>query len=274
VTVARIEARFADLERQGRAAFVSYVMAGDPDLETSWAILEGLPAAGADLIELGFPFSDPMAEGPPIQRAALRALKAGVNLKGVLALAGRFRATDAATPVVLMGYLNPLLSYGLVAFARDAAAAGIDGVIVVDCPPEESGPLNAELAAEGLAVIRLVAPTTDDARLPLVLDGARGFIYCVSVAGVTGGKEADATVVAAAVTRVRRLTSLPVGVGFGIRTPARAAEVARVCDAAVVGSALVDEIAEAIAHNRDPAVNVLETAARLAKAVRSARAAE
>ena len=272
MTAARLEARFAELARQGRAAFISYVMAGDPDLEISRAILEGLPAAGADLIELGIPFSDPMAEGPPIQRAALRALKAGMNLEGVLGLAAGFRAADKATPIILMGYLNPLLSYGLADFARDAAAARVDGVIVVDCPPEESGPLDGALAAEGLAVIRLVALTTDDARLPLVVEGARGFIYCVSVAGVTGQKEADAAVVAAAVIRVRRVSPLPVAVGFGIRTPARAAEVARVCDGAVVGSALVDAIAEAIAHNRDPAVNVLETAARLAKAVRSARA--
>jgi tryptophan synthase alpha chain len=271
LTAARIEARFAELSRQGRAGFVSYVMAGDPDPETSLAILDGLAGAGADLIELGFAFSDPMAEGPPIQRAALRALKAGMTLAGALALVRRFRDANAATPLILMGYLNPLLTYGLGAFARDAAAAGVDGVIIVDCPPEEAGPLTAALEAEHIALIRLVAPTTDDTRLRLVLSGARGFVYCVSVAGVTGQKEADAAAVAKAVARVRKVSSLPVAVGFGIRTQQRAAEVARVADAAVVGSALVDAIAEALAHNRDPVAKVLETAAGLAKAVHAAR---
>jgi len=271
MTVQRIDARFAALAKEDRAAFVAYVMAGDPDAETALAILKGLPAAGADIIELGYPFSDPMAEGPPIQRASLRALQSGMTLKGTLDLAARFRQGDATTPIILMGYLNPLLTHGLDAFARDAAAAGVDGLIAVDCPPEEAGPLTDALEAEGLALIRLAAPTTDDARLAIVVRRTSGFVYYVSVAGVTGAKEADAAAVAPAVARVRAASGLPVAVGFGIRTPQRAAEVARVADAAVVGSALVDQIAEAIAQNRDPVPKVLDTAAALAKAVRSAR---
>jgi len=271
MSVARIDARFAALARENRAAFVAYIMAGDPDAETSLAILEGLPAAGADIIELGIPFSDPMADGPSIQRAAIQALKAGMTPRGVLDLARRFRERDAATPIILMGYLNPLLTHGLAAFARDAAAAGVDGLIVVDCPPEEADPLTDALEAEDLALIRLAAPTTDDARLAVVVRRTSGFVYYVSVAGVTGAKEADAEAVAPAVARVRAASGLPVAVGFGIRTPARAAEVARVADGAVVGSALVDQIAEAIAQNRDPVPKVLDTAAALAKAVRFAR---
>jgi len=267
----RIQARFAELARKNQAGFIAYVMAGDPDAETALAILKGLPAAGADLIELGMPFSDPMADGPPIQRAALRALASGMTLDGVLDLARRFRLTDRVTPIVLMGYLNPIVSRGYDAFAAAAASAGIDGLIAVDCPPEEAGPLTDALEAEGLALIRLAAPTTDDARLAIVVRRTSGFVYYVSVAGVTGAKEADAAAVAPAVARVRAASGLPVAVGFGIRTPQRAAEVARVADAAVVGSALVDQIAEAIAQNRDPVPKVLDTAAALAKAVRSAR---
>jgi tryptophan synthase alpha chain len=271
LTAPRIEARFAALAREGRAGFVAYVMAGDPDTETSLAILEGLAGAGADLIELGMPFSDPMADGPAIQRAAIRALAGGMTLTGVLALARRFRGGDAETPLVLMGYLNPLVTYGFARFAAAAAAAGVDGMIVVDCPPEEAGPLADALDAEDLALIRLAAPTSDDARLQIIAARTRGFIYYVSVAGVTGGKEADAGAVAPAVARVRAAGGLPVAVGFGIRTPERAAEVARIADAAVVGSALVEEIAGAIALKRDPAAKVLETVAQLANAVRSAR---
>ena len=267
----RIDRRFAALKAEDRAAFVAYVMAGDPDVATSLAIMKGLPAAGADLIELGFPFSDPMAEGPPIQRASQRALKAGMTLKGALELVRAFRGDDADTPVILMGYLNPIESYGRDAFARDAAEAGVDGLIVVDCPPEEAGPLNAALKANGVALIRLAAPTTDDARLPAVVKDTAGFVYYVSVAGVTGAKEADAAAVAPAVERIRKASGLPVAVGFGIRTPERAAEVARVADAAVVGSALVDEIARALGTNQDPAAKVLETAAALAQGVRFAR---
>lgn len=271
MTVQRIDARFAALKAEGRAAFVAYVMAGDPDADTALAILKGLPGAGADIIELGFPFSDPMAEGPPIQRAALRALKGGATLRSTLDLARRFREGDAATPIVLMGYLNPLMSYGFEAFATDAAQAGIDGVIVVDCPPEEAGPLADALDATQVALIRLATPTSDDERLKVVVERTSGFVYYVSVAGVTGVKEADAAVVAPAVARVRRASGLPVAVGFGIKTEERAAAVARVADAVVVGSALVDEVAAAMAANQPAAPKVLQTAARLAQAVRGAR---
>lgn len=272
MTVQRLDARFAELKREGRAGFVAYVMAGDPDPAASLAVIKGLPGAGADVIELGFPFSDPMADGPAIQRAALRALQAGMTLQGTLALATRFREDDATTPIVLMGYLNPILSYGLEAFATDAAGAGVDGVIVVDCPPEEADPLLAAFDPAGLALIRLATPTTDDARMPTVVRRTSGFVYYVSVAGVTGVKAADAQVVAPAVARVRAASGLPVAVGFGIRTPEQAAAVAKVADAAVVGTALVDAGAEAVAQNRDPVAKVLETASALAKAVRSARA--
>jgi tryptophan synthase alpha chain len=272
MSVERLQRCFDVLRREGRAGFVAYVMAGDPDAETALSVLQGLPAAGADIIELGFPFSDPMADGPAIQRAALRALKAGMTLAGTLDLARRFRAGETATPLVLMGYLNPILSYGVERFATDAAAAGVDGLIVVDCPPEESDPLADALDAAGVALIRLATPTTDEARLPAVVRRTSGFVYYVSVAGVTGVKSADATAIAPAVERVRRASSLPVAVGFGIRTGEQAAAVARIADAAVVGSALVDAIADSHTQNRDPVSKVLETAAGLAKAVRSARA--
>lgn len=271
MTTARIDARFAALKAQGRAGFVAYVMAGDPDAETALAILRGLPGAGADLIEVGFPFSDPMAEGPPVQRAAQRGLKAGMTLKGTLDLIRRFREGDAATPVILMGYLNPLDTWGLAPFARAAAEAGVDGLIIVDCPPEEAGPLVAALEAAGLSLIRLATPTTDDRRLPAVVKGTSGFVYYVSVAGVTGVKEADAAAVAPAVARVRAASGLPVAVGFGIKTPERAAEVARVADAVVVGSALVDEVAAGLEMNEDVTTRVLNKAAALAKGVRGAR---
>jgi tryptophan synthase alpha chain len=270
----RIEARFAALKAQGRAAFIAYVMAGDPDAATSLDILKALPAAGADLIELGFPFSDPMAEGVPIQKAAQRALAAGMTVKGVLEIAARFREIDQATPIILMGYLNNLESYGFARFADDAAAAGVDGLIVVDCPPEEADPLVDALDAQGLALIRLATPTTDDERLKIVARRTRGFVYYVSVAGVTGTKAADAAAVAPAVARVRLATGLPVAVGFGIRTPERAGAIARVADAAVVGSALVDEIAAAKADGSDPVVRVAAAARALADAVRQARVPE
>jgi tryptophan synthase alpha chain len=270
----RIEARFAALKAQGRAAFIAYVMAGDPDPATSLEILKALPAAGADLIELGFPFSDPMAEGVPIQKAAQRALAAGMTVKGVLEMTARFREGDQATPIILMGYLNNLESYGFARFAADAAAAGVDGLIVVDCPPEEADPLVDALDAEGLALIRLATPTTDDERLKIVARRTRGFVYYVSVAGVTGAKAADAAAVAPAVARVRLATGLPVAVGFGIRTPERAGAIARVADAAVVGSALVDEIAAAAVDGSDPVARVAAAVRALADAVRHARVPE
>ena len=271
MTVDRIDRRFAALRTEGRAAFVAYVMAGDPDAGTSLRILSGLVEAGADILELGFPFSDPMAEGPPIQRASQRALKAGMTVSGTLDVVRAFRQADSETPLILMGYLNPLLSYGLDRFAENASSAGADGMIVVDCPPEEAGPLHKALKSHGVALIRLAAPTTDAARLPAVVRDTAGFVYYVSVAGVTGTKEADADAVAPAVQRLRDASGLPVAVGFGINTPARAAEVARVADAAVVGSALVNIIAQAIEANEDPTPKVVETARALAQAVRFAR---
>jgi tryptophan synthase alpha chain len=271
VSKARIDARFAALKAEGRAAFVAYVMAGDPDAATALDILKGLPGAGADIIELGYPFSDPMAEGPPIQRAAQRALAKGMTLKGTLDLVRAFREGDEATPVILMGYLNPLITWGFDGFAREAAAAGVDGVIVVDCPPEEADPLADAFDAAGISLIRLATPTSDDHRLTTVVRRTSGFVYYVSVAGVTGVKEADADAVAPAVARVRKASGLPVAVGFGIRTPERAAEIARVADAAVVGSALVDEVAASLAVNEDVTARVLSKVNSLAKAVRSAR---
>ena len=271
MTKDRIDRRFAALKAEGRAAFVAYVMAGDPDAATALEIVRGLPAAGADIIELGFPFSDPMAEGPTIQRASQRALAKHMTLTGTLDIVRAFREGDRDTPIILMGYLNPLMNRGFTTFARQAAEAGVDGLIVVDCPPEEADPLSDALEAEGLSLIRLAAPTTDDARLPAVIRRTSGFVYYVSVAGVTGVKEADADAVAPAVQRIRKASGLPVAVGFGIRTPERAAEVARVADAAVVGSALVDEIESAAKLNENVTEKVLLKASELAKAVRSAR---
>lgn len=271
MTKDRIDRRFAALKAENRAGFVTYVMAGDPDAATTLSVLKGLPGAGADLIELGFPFSDPMAEGPTIQRAAQRGLRSGMTLQGTLDLVAAFREGDSDTPVILMGYLNPVLNRGFPAFAAAAAKAGVDGLIIVDCPPEEADPLSDALEAEGIALIRLAAPTTDDKRLPMVVRRTSGFVYYVSVAGVTGVKSADPADVALAVTRLRKASGLPVAVGFGIRTPAQAAAVARVADAAVVGSALVDEIESAAQLNENVTEKVLLKASELAKAVRSAR---
>ena len=269
--VNRLDTRFAALHAEGRAAFVAYVMAGDPDLERSLEIVRGLPEAGADVIELGFPFSDPMAEGVPIQKASLRSLKAGTTLRKTLDLVRRFREGDQATPIVLMGYLNPILSHGLERFAADAAAAGVDGLIVVDCPPEEADPLADALDAVHISLIRLTAPTTDDRRLETVVRRTSGFVYYVSVAGVTGAKAADPSAVGPAVARIREASRLPVAVGFGIRTPEVAAQIARVADAAVVGSALVDEVASALDLNVDPVSKVMQKTTLLAGAVRAAR---
>ena len=271
MTKDRIDRRFAALKAEGRAAFVAYVMAGDPDAATALEIVKGLPAAGADLIELGFPFSDPMAEGPTIQRASQRALAQKMTLNGTLDIVRAFREGDQDTPIILMGYLNPLVNRGFETFAKQANEAGVDGLIVVDCPPEEADPLSDALEAEGLSLIRLASPTTDDKRLPAVIRRTSGFVYYVSVAGVTGVKEADADAVAPAVERIRKASGLPVAVGFGIRTAERAAEVARVADAAVVGSALVDEIESAAKLNENVTEKVLLKASELAKAVRSAR---
>ena len=271
MTTARIDARFAALKAEGRAGFIPYVMTGDPSRDEALEILRGLPAAGADLIELGLAFSDPMAEGPPIQRAALRGLAAGMTLRGTLDLVADFRTSDDATPVILMGYLNPVESYGYEAFAADAAAAGVDGLIVVDCPPEEAGPLAAALDAQSVSLIRLATPTSDDDRLKVIAQGTSGFVYYVSVAGVTGVKEAQAAAVAPAVERVRKAAGLPVAVGFGVKTPERAAEIARVADAVVAGSVFVDEVAAALAANEPAVPRVLAKVKALADAVKTAR---
>jgi tryptophan synthase alpha chain len=275
--VSRIAARFAALRRENRGALIPFFEAHDPDPETSMAILRGLPAAGADLIEVGVPFSDPMADGPSIQKSAQRALKAGATTAGVLGMVREFREEQQDTPVVLMGYYNPMLSYGVERFCADAAAAGVDGLIVVDVPPEEADEIEPHTKAHGLDLIRLVAPTTDEARLPHVLAATSGFVYYVSITGITGTRSASSGDLAAAVPRVRRHTDLPLAIGFGIRTPQQAAEAARVADAAVVGSALVDTIAASLDEEGrarpETARQVLAQVRQLADAVREARKA-
>lgn len=271
----RIAARFAALRAEGRGAFIPFLEAFDPDRATSLAILSGMPAVGADLIEIGMPFSDPMADGPTVQLAGQRGLKAGATLAGTLGLVREFRAGDQATPVVLMGYLNPILSYGAERFAADAAAAGVDGIIAVDMPPEEAEVLAPHAAAHGLDIIRLVAPTTDAARLPLVLRASSGFVYHVAITGITGTRSAAPEDLAAAIPRIRAHTDLPICIGFGVRTPAQAAHAARVSDGAVVASALLETLAGSLdAEGRaapDSVARVLGQVRELAAAVRGAR---
>ncbi len=271
----RIDARFAALKREGRAAFVTFVTAGDPDLKTSAAIVKQLPAAGADLIELGMPFSDPMADGPAIQASSLRALHSGASMKTTLALVREFRAGDKATPIVLMGYYNPIYQYGVDRFLVDAKTAGVDGLIVVDLPPEEDEELCLPARKAAIHFIRLATPTTDDKRLPAVLRNTAGFVYYVSIAGITGTRSAAEADVAKAVKRLKSHTALPVAVGFGIRTAQQAAAVARDADGAVVGSALVDRIAGNLdaAGKAKPgtAEAVLSLVRELANGVRGAR---
>ena len=241
----RIDKRFASLRSAGRAGLVTFITAGDPDHETSFEILRGLPAAGADLIELGMPFSDPMADGPSIQAAGLQALRNGASQIRTLELVRRFRKHDTDTPIILMGYYNPIYRYGVDRFITDALAAGVDGLIVVDLPPEEDTELCLPALKAGLNFIRLATPTTDDRRLPAILNNTSGFVYYVSITGITGTASADAAQVEDAVARIRRHSGLPVAVGFGIKTPAHVADVARVADAAVVGTAIVDRVAAA-----------------------------
>lgn len=267
----RLSARFASLKRANRAALVTYVMASDPDDATCLEILRALPAAGADIIELGFPFSDPMADGVSIQLAAQRALKLGGSLRKTLELAKRFRETDKDTPLILMGYANPIESMGYEAFAQAMADAGADGAIVVDLPPEEDAPLRAAFAAHDLSIIRLATPTTDDQRLTKVLEGASGFLYYVAVAGVTGTQAAAADAVRAAVKRLKGATDLPIAVGFGVRTPEAARAIGETADAVVVGSAFVDEIAAGGAGAPD---RVLRKVRLLSEALASARSKE
>ncbi|MER2268015.1 tryptophan synthase subunit alpha [Methylobacterium oxalidis] len=238
----RIEATFARCRAEGRAALVTYVMAGDPDPETSLKVLEALPRSGADIVEFGLPFTDPMADGPAIQAAALRALRAGQNVARTLDLVRRFRSGNGETPVILMGYYNPIYAYGVDRFLADALEAGIDGLIVVDLPPEEDDELCLPALAKGLAFIRLATPTTDERRLPAVLANTAGFVYYVSITGITGTATPDFGKVSDAVARIRRHTDLPVVVGFGVKTGAHAAAIARGADGVVVGSALVDAL--------------------------------
>jgi tryptophan synthase alpha chain len=238
----RIEARFAGCRAEGRAALVAYVMAGDPDPESSLAILEALPKAGADIVELGLPFTDPMADGPAIQAAGLRALKAGQTTVKTLELVRRFRADDADTPVILMGYFNPIYVYGVERFLADAKDAGVDGLIMVDLPPEEDDELCLPALKAGLAFIRLATPTTDDKRLPAVLANTAGFVYYVSITGITGAATPDFGKVSDAVSRIKRHTPLPVVVGFGVKTGAHAAAIAKGADGVAVGTALVNAV--------------------------------
>lgn len=238
----RIERRFAALKAEGRGGLVTFVTAGDPDPETALELVKGLPAAGADLIELGMPFSDPMAEGPPIQASSLRALKAGMTLAKTLELVRQFRGGDDDTPIILMGYYNPIYSYGVERFLSDAKDAGVDGLIMVDLPPEEDEELCLPALKAGIHWIRLATPTTDDQRLPVVLNNTSGFVYYVSIMGITGTAAVPVDHVREAAARLRRHTDLPIAVGFGIRTPEAAAAIAEAADAAVVGSAIVDAI--------------------------------
>ena len=269
--MSRIAARFSELKARGRAAFIPFITAGDPDFETSRAILEALPGAGADVIELGMPFSDPMADGPAVQASSLRALKAGATMARTLDLVRAFRQRDDRTPVVLMGYYNPVHARGAEAFVREASQAGADGLIIVDLPPEEDAVLRTPARAAGMDVIRLVTPTTHDARLTKVLAGASGYLYYVSITGVTGTKSFAEQDVKAALARIRAATDLPVAVGFGIKTPAQAAQIARIADAAVVGSAIVNVVAENQKAGRDViAAKVTELCRILADSIHAA----
>jgi tryptophan synthase alpha chain len=273
----RIDTRFAELKREGRSAFVAFLMAGDPDLDTSLAIIKALPQAGADVIEIGMPFTDPMADGPAVQASGLRALKAGTTLKKTLALVRDFRAGDDATPIVLMGYYNPIYIYGVEKFVADAKSAGVDGLILVDLPAEEDDELCVPALAAGLNFIRLVPPTADDKRLSVVLENTSGFVYYVSITGITGGAAADIAAVTEAVARIKRHTKLPVCVGFGIRTPEAARAVAQNADGAVVGTALVDALRDSLdaggrATSRTVGA-VADLVAALAQGVRGAKQA-
>jgi tryptophan synthase alpha chain len=273
----RIDTRFAELKKQGRAAFVTYVMAGDPDPATSLEIVKALSKSGSDVIELGIPFTDPMADGPSIQAAGLRALKVGMTLKKTLELVRDFRKDDNATPLVLMGYYNPIYIYGVDRVLADAKSSGVDGLIIVDLPPEEDDELCIPALKAGLNFIRLATPTTDDKRLPAVLANTSGFVYYVSIAGITGAAAADANVVGDAVARIKRHTGLPICVGFGIRTPEAARAIAEKADGSVVGTALVDALKNSLdSEGRATAktVNaVAELTAALAQGVRAAKQA-
>jgi tryptophan synthase alpha chain len=271
----RIEKRFAALKKDGRAALVTFTMAGDPDYDTSLAIAKALPKAGADVIEFGMPFTDPMADGPAIQAAGLRALKSGQRMTKTLAMVREFRKEDDETPIVLMGYYNPIFIYGNERFLTDAKAAGVDGLIVVDLPPEEDNELCLPALKAGLNFVRLATPTTDDGRLPAVLSHTSGFVYYVSITGITGAAAPDTAKVTAAVTRIKRHTELPVAVGFGVKTAEQARAIAERADGVVVGSALVDVLRQ----NLDPdgkagphtIIAVTDLVSSLARGIRLAR---
>lgn len=266
----RIDRRFAALKAEGRAAFVTYIMAGDPNFEASLEIVKGLPKAGADIIEVGLPFTDPMADGPAIQQAGLRSLAGGMTLKSTLRLVSEFRKTDDDTPIVLMGYYNPIYTYGVDSFLTDALAAGVDGLIVVDLPSEEDAELCLPALKAGLNFIRLATPTTDDKRLPAVLANSSGFLYYVSIAGTTGAAAPKASDVAIAVNRIRKTTDLPIAVGFGLRTGEQAAEIAKIADGAVVGTALVEQVALG-SNDQDAVERVLDVARKISKGIRGVK---
>ncbi len=273
----RIDTRFAELKKEGRAAFVTFLMCGDPDMATSLAIIKALPKAGADIIEIGMPFTDPMADGPAIQAAGLRALKAGMTLKKTLQVVRDFRKDEAATPIVLMGYYNPIYIYGVDKFLADAKSAGVDGLIIVDLPPEEDTELCIPAMKAGLNFIRLATPTTDDKRLPAVLANTSGFVYYVSITGITGSASAATSDVASAVARIKRHTKLPVCVGFGIRTPVAARDIAQAANGAVVGSALIEVLRETLDANGNATAKTVPAVAdfvsSLAQGVRGAKQA-
>jgi len=273
--MSRLETRFAALREEGRGGLVTFITAGDPNADISAEVLAGLPAAGADVIELGMPFTDPMADGPSIELASERALAAGQNMAKTLSMVSDFRKSDGDTPIVLMGYYNPIHAYGRDRFAKDAAAAGVDGLILVDLPPEEEDEFRPQAVAAGIDIVRLIAPTSTDARIATLVENASGFVYYVSVRGVTGTSSAAASDIASNVGRIRAQTDLPVAVGFGIRTPEQAAEVAAVADASVVGTAIVEKIANAVDAdgNASPHLvsDTLSFVSDLAAAVRAAR---
>ena len=265
--ITRIDRRFESLKDEGRAALVTFLMAGDPDYEHSLAILKALPGAGADVIELGMPFTDPMADGPAIQAAGLRAFKSGQNMKRTLALVRDFRTADGTTPIVLMGYYNPIYVYGIDRFLADAKSAGVDGLIIVDLPPEEDQELCLPAREAGLNFIRLATPTTDDKRLPAVLKNTSGFIYYVSITGITGSAAPDSGKVAEAVSRIKRHTKLPVCVGFGVRTAEQARAIARDADGVVVGSALVEAVRTGLDPDGKPTPATAKSVADLVRAL-------
>ncbi len=273
----RLKARFDQLTEEGRAGLVTFITAGDPNQKMSSAIMEGLPHAGADIIELGMPFTDPMADGPAIQESSLRALKEGQDMYATLEMVRKFRAKDDQTPVILMGYFNPIYKYGVERFSEDSANAGIDGLIVVDIPPEEDTELRIPANNAGIDFIRLTTPTSDEKRLPTLMCGATGFIYYVSISGITGTKTAKAVNISSAVTRIKKFTELPIAIGFGIKTAEQAAEVARIADAAVVGSAIIQIIADNVKNKTsskefpDLLNSVLTFVTELAHGVRTAR---